>query len=313
MAATPTTATEPRREVGLFEPAGPDDATPDDKALARWFVPVDKLPLKLSTQPIEGKPGGRLEGIAQLQRPLADGAALPGTGIVFGDGKGQPRSVLMFLANKNLPGVVQVKRKPPNDAALESAEQIAAQPVMFVKDTLWLRIRQCGGLQRIDSSIDGTHWIPGGVDWPPHAIDWVARQIAVLPLADRLLVSNRFQLASHDPATGAVQWRAGLGGDAATGKQSWRFGPAELLDAGLVTDEGVLLAVREPVAGKNARVATLVLLDPETGRETRRWPLAACEDPAPCLGPLVPAAGGLRVFFGRGPADATRDLMLLTP
>jgi hypothetical protein len=388
----------------------------------------------------------------------------------------------------------------------------------------------------------------GGVDWPPHAIDWVARQIAVLPLADRLLVSNRFQLASHDPATGAVQWRAGLGGDAAeahqlhgqamrpvadatrafvrrlrkagpalaaialadgtvawelpstpdrqfvsdpllanggtlavcvarkveesyqlafvsldsatgrlvneaplvtlgagwwairdcqfeaadgiwivvaggsvltcdekgrvlwvrrehwlppavdaswmlaaqspplvrdgrlhvvqpgvpgivtldaasghvlwrlddvsvsrlrgiardrlvverigtvasagssqlghadligidaaTGEVAWRYGPADLLDASLVSDEGVLAAVREPVAGKNTRMAVLVNLDPATGRETRRWPLAACEDPQPFLGPLVPSAGGLRVFFGRGPADPTRDLMLLAP
>lgn len=388
----------------------------------------------------------------------------------------------------------------------------------------------------------------GGVDWPPHAIDWVARQIAVLPLADRLLVSNRFQLASHDPATGAVQWRAGLGADvagahdlhgqpmrpiaaatqafvrrlrkagpalaaitladgkvawelpstpdrqfvsdplpaegnsllicvarkaedqftlalvsldaatgrllrelplatfgggwsvirdcqlteadghlvvtaggaviacdtagrvrwvrrehwlppavdaswmlaaqsppvardgrlhvvqpgvpgiatldaasgrllwrlddvsvsrlrgiargrlvveriglvtsagsskpgasdligvdAATGKVAWRYGPADVLDASLVTDEGVFMAVREPVAGKNARIATLVNLDPATGREMRRWPLTACEDPQPFLGPLVPSADGLRVFFGRGPADATRDLMLLAP
>jgi outer membrane protein assembly factor BamB len=388
----------------------------------------------------------------------------------------------------------------------------------------------------------------GGVDWPPHAIDWAARQIAVLPLADRLLVANRFQLASHDPATGAVQWRAGLGGDvagahdlpgqamrpvadaarayvrrlrkagpavaaialadgavawelpstpertfisdplpadgntlaicvarkldegftlafasldaatgrllreaplvtlgsgwaalrdcqvaaadglfvvaaggaviacdgagrvrwvrrepwlppavdaawmladqspplvrdgrvhvvqpgvpgivaldassgrilwrladvsvsrlrgiargrlvverigtvasagssqpghadlvaleAATGAVAWRSGPADLLDASLVTDEGMLVAVREAVAGKNTRVATLVRLDPATGRETGRWPLAACEDPQPFLGPLVPSAGGLHAFFGRGPADATRDLLLLAP
>ena len=104
-----------------------------------------------------------------------------------------------------------------------------------------------------------------------------------------------------------------IGVDAATGKVAWRYGPADLLDASLVTDEGVLLAVREPVAGKNARVAVLVNLDPATGRETRRWPLAACEDPQPFLGPLVPSAGGLRVFFGRGPAEPTRDLMLLAP
>ena len=52
-------------------------------------------------------------------------------------------------------------------------------------------------------------------------------------------------------------------------------------------------------------------LDPATGRKTRRWPLPACEDPHPFLGPLVPAAGGLRVFFGRGSADATRELILL--
>jgi hypothetical protein len=104
-----------------------------------------------------------------------------------------------------------------------------------------------------------------------------------------------------------------IGIDAATGKVAWRYGPADLLDASLVTDEGVLLAAREPVAGKNTRLAVLVNLDPATGRETRRWPLAACEDPQPFLGPLEPSAGGLRVFFGRGPAEPTRDLMLLAP
>jgi outer membrane protein assembly factor BamB len=389
----------------------------------------------------------------------------------------------------------------------------------------------------------------GGIDWPPHAIDWVARQLAVVPLADRLLVSNRFQLASHDPVTGTVQWRAGLGGDAAaahewaghamrpvadatrayvrrlrkagpalaaialsdgavawelpsaadrqfvsdplladgdtlvicvarkveesyqlalmtldaatgrivgeqplvmlaggwwtirdcqlvaangtwlvvaggsviacdeqgrvrwlrrtpwvppavdafwilvaqgpplvrdgrvhvvqpgvpgvvaldaasgrvlwrladpavtrlrgivegrliverigtivsasavpagetgdlvaldaaTGGRGWRFGPADLLDASLTTDDALLAAVRQPVAGKTTRVAALVRIDPVTGRETKRWPLAACEDPQPFLGPLVPTAAGLRVFSGRTAADATRDLMLLAP
>ncbi len=362
VAAKPPAPTELLREVGLFEPAGGDDATPDDKSLARWFTAIDKLPLKLSSQPIEGKPCGRLEGIAILQQPLVDGAALrmqspdftgvrihvwrgekgvsfdafpqplqwqayattrsgntplptgyvtlgrddgrmirtnpvgvhslelryadgilslargdvplveapidgpptdvffegaatfrdvslvaavpipplrtpaarpaadfldpargqwarggdpsvgfavhddgtttlsavdnkqpawamlplpeaaglreivvrlegvtPGTGLVFGDGSARPQSVLMFLGNKNLPGVVQVQRKPPNDASLESAEQIAAQPFTFVNDTLWFRIRQCGGVQRIDTSVDGTRWVSGAEPQPAFA------------------------------------------------------------------------------------------------------------------------------------------------
>jgi outer membrane protein assembly factor BamB len=64
-----------------------------------------------------------------------------------------------------------------------------------------------------------------GADWPAFSFDWVARQVSVLPLADRMLVSNRFQLASYDVANGQLQWRAGLGGDQAT-THSWRLAPA---------------------------------------------------------------------------------------
>ena len=452
------------------------------------------------------------------------------------DEKQRKRTLAAIDLARRLGGAT-VAAAPPIPPALSQAAAITATPQARLEGDVG---GNPGGLP--------APLAQGGVDWPPHAIDWVARQIAVLPLADRLLVSNRFQLTSHDPATGAVQWRAGLGGDAAeahqlqgqpmrpvadaarafvrrlrkagpalaaialadgavawelpstperqfvsdplradanslaicvarkaedgftlvlvsldaatgrllreaplatfgsgwgvirdcqlteadgllvvatggaviacdtdgrvrwvrrehwlpppvdgswmlaaqsppvardgrlylvqpgspgvvaldaasgrllwrlgdvsvsrlcgiargrlvverigtvasagsskpgsadligvdaaTGKVAWRYGPADLLDASLVTDEGVLLAVREPVAGKNARVAVLVNLDPATGRETRRWPLAACEDPQPFLGPLVPSAGRLRVFFGRGPAEPTRDLMLLAP
>jgi len=423
---------------------------------------------------------------------------------------------------------------PPSGATLPASARLLAAPL----------VRLEGDIGGNPAGLPGP-LAQGGIDWPPHAIDWVARQLAVVPLADRLLVSNRFQLASHDPATGALQWRAGLGGDAAgahdwpghpmrpvadterayvrrlrkagpavagvaladgavawelpstperqfvsdplladggtlvvctarkveesyqlsletldaftgrvvaeaplvtlgsgwwairdcqlvaadgnwivvaggsviacddagrvlwvrrdswlppavdafwmfvsqdstlvrdgrvhvvqpgvpglvtldaasgrvlwrlpdpavsrirgiaqgrvvverigtlvaaaavpagetgdlvaldaaTGTREWRFGPADLLDASLVADGGLLASVREPVAGKNARLATLLRLDPATGETTHRWPLAACEDPQPFLGPLVPTAGGLRVFFGRGAGDATRDLL----
>jgi outer membrane protein assembly factor BamB len=126
----------------------------------------------------------------------------------------------------------------------------------------------------------------------------------------RLVVERIGGVASAGSAQPAAADLIGV--DAATGKVAWRYGPAELLDASLVGDEGVIAAVREPVGGEQARVAVLVRLDPATGRETGRWPIAACADPQPFLGPLVSTAGGLRVFFGRGAAAATRDLMLLS-
>jgi outer membrane protein assembly factor BamB len=126
----------------------------------------------------------------------------------------------------------------------------------------------------------------------------------------RLVVERIGGVASAGSAQPAAADLIGV--DAATGKVAWRYGPAELLDASLVGDEGVIAAVREPVGGEQGRVAVLVRLDPATGRETGRWPIAACADPQRFLGPLVSTAGGLRVFFGRGAAAATRDLMLLS-
>ena len=54
----------------------------------------------------------------------------------------------------------------------------------------------------------------GGPGWGASSIDWGARQTAMLPLEGRLLISNRFQLASYHSQSGQLEWRAGLGGDA---------------------------------------------------------------------------------------------------
>lgn len=55
---------------------------------------------------------------------------------------------------------------------------------------------------------------PANPAQPAFAIDWVARQAALVSAGPRLLVSNRFQLASYDAKTGQLQWRAGLGAEA---------------------------------------------------------------------------------------------------
>lgn len=60
----------------------------------------------------------------------------------------------------------------------------------------------------------------GGPGWLPNSIDWAARQASLVAASDRLLVANRFQVASHDPRTGQLQWRAGVAGDAG-GAHEW--------------------------------------------------------------------------------------------
>ncbi len=43
-------------------------------------------------------------------------------------------------------------------------------------------------------------------------VDWVARQLALVVDGERLILSNRFQLAAYDLKTGQLQWRDELGG-----------------------------------------------------------------------------------------------------
>lgn len=67
-----------------------------------------------------------------------------------------------------------------------------------------------------------------GPDWPAKSLDWAARQLSTLVVENRLLVSNRFQLASYDLADGKLQWRAGLGGDQCQ-THDWPLAPARPL------------------------------------------------------------------------------------
>jgi tetratricopeptide (TPR) repeat protein len=54
---------------------------------------------------------------------------------------------------------------------------------------------------------------PQSVQWPASQLDWPARQLALVPLGDVLLVSNRFQVAALDLAQGKRRWTYTLGGE----------------------------------------------------------------------------------------------------
>ncbi|MBW3539472.1 MAG: PQQ-binding-like beta-propeller repeat protein [Planctomycetes bacterium] len=47
-----------------------------------------------------------------------------------------------------------------------------------------------------------------------HEIDWAAQQLGLAMDGDRFYVSNRFQVACYDVASGQPRWRTGLGGEA---------------------------------------------------------------------------------------------------
>jgi outer membrane protein assembly factor BamB len=109
---------------------------------------------------------------------------------------------------------------------------------------------------------------------------------------------------------------------AADGRRTWRLASTDLLDACLVgpADSGaalVLATVREadgnPALKQPSFVPTLVWLDAVTGKAGARTALVALRDPQPCMGPLVPHGGRLWAVFGRGMADATRDIVELVP
>jgi len=52
---------------------------------------------------------------------------------------------------------------------------------------------------------------PQSVPTPAAPLDWPARQTAVTFTADAMLVSNRFQVAAYDLASGRIRWKYGLG------------------------------------------------------------------------------------------------------
>lgn len=201
----------------------------------------------------------------------------------------------------------------------------------------------CGGGTISCDTAGQIRWVRQG-PWVPPAVDPLFRLQAQAPA---LVVDGRLcsvqpadpGVAIVDAITGRAEWKRGFAGirrvlgfvgsgaervlvaerdgglvglSAAEGEIVWLYETPDLLDGVLVAAEGVLLAEHEKVPAAETRRPVLVWLDP-AGAVRRRCPLVGLEDPQPRLGPLVPAGGRLWALFGRGPGDATRDLVELTP
>ena len=106
-----------------------------------------------------------------------------------------------------------------------------------------------------------------GAGWAPLSIDWVARQAGVLVAGDRLLVSNRFQLASYDLTSGLLQWRAGLAADQAP-THDWAQTPMRPLATGSRVFVRRLRKSGPMLAGINIANGQVLW---ETKLENERW------------------------------------------
>ncbi len=115
-----------------------------------------------------------------------------------------------------------------------------------------------------------------------------------------LIVAGDQRLLGVDPASGNVRWQQPVG---------------RLLNSYLCGGEhGLLVARRLPLDEKGSEfVPELLWVDGSNGRITHATQLAGLEDSDPRLGPMVVVDGKVWTFFGRGPQDATRDLVQLTP
>ncbi|MGA2618798.1 MAG: PQQ-binding-like beta-propeller repeat protein, partial [Thermoguttaceae bacterium] len=153
---------------------------------------------------------------------------------------------------------------------------------------------------------------PQQVPWQIKGLDWLARQLALVPAGNVLLVANRFQVAAIDPAAGKILWTYGLGSnqaqthvwpllpmrpavagdrvyarlmpksghplvvclDLASGKKRWECeGPIDLVSDPLPLGERLFALAAEAPPGQLSWQLLWIELDRDSGDVLRRKPL----------------------------------------
>jgi outer membrane protein assembly factor BamB len=243
-----------------------------------------------------------------------------------------------------------------------SGELLREQPLVVVRQSWWRQrdcqlaaidggfVITCGGSVVCCDRAAAIRWVRRDL-WVPGAVDsfWMFQaQAPPVVAGDRMFIVQPGVPAvfAVDAASGRVAWKASLPDvrrllgfvrtaagrpgqpadcliverssgivalAADSGTLRWRFESGDLLDAGVAADEGVLVAVRDPVPNEKARQPTLVWLDPASGLTRLRTALPGLKDADPRLGPLVRQGDRVWTLFGRGPNDPARDLVELVP
>jgi outer membrane protein assembly factor BamB len=127
-------------------------------------------------------------------------------------------------------------------------------------------------------------------------------------------------LAQTEGADGllAVETSTGLVGlRAADGSVAWRLPLTAPLDGSFaaVTTAGrtILTGFDGGPAADGGREPVLLRVDAGGGGILSRQAMPPLADAGPRIAPVVPGPGSLRILFGRGPDDPTRDLIVIAP
>ena len=181
-----------------------------------------------------------------------------------------PAANLEFGETRFSPAALQALRKERREAGVDSRWSARLPPQLAPTPTAF----DVAPRGRFEGELgDRPEVVPV---LPPAAhrpdIDWFARQVALAVDSNRLIVSNRFQVACYELPSGKLQWRTALSRDPAHQEQ-----PAPAFEYALTPMVPVIagprLFVRRLMRGPSgppntsaAAVATLACLELETGK-----------------------------------------------
>ena len=139
---------------------------------------------------------------------------------MFGREKGEPLREAVLLGDQRISPeqferwIREMLDRRPAGAQRSAVEGSASGLIGNTAAAASLKLPPAGLEAKRRLAFDGDAGVnPAAVSWPANSVDWFARQLALVPLGDVLLVSNRFQVAAVELGQGKRRWTYALGGD----------------------------------------------------------------------------------------------------